>query len=205
MKERKSNKSIKEKLHYSLDLWMSKGSGSMIVLLCQATVIIILILGILEWIVQRRTGESFLHSVWNVLMHTLDPGVISGDTEGSFLFLLLMLLATFAGVFFLALLIGFINDAIQSKMEELAEGREPVIETGHTVILGFSESTFTILEELIESSENQGKRRNPVVVLGSLPKQEMEEKLRLHFASFGNLTIVCRSGSIYSFNEDLHK
>lgn len=201
MKQDKPNRSFKQRLHYKLDLWMSRGPGSMIVLLFQSTFIIILILGILEWITQKRTGESFLHSVWNVLMHTLDPGVISGDTEGSILFLFLMLLATFAGVFFLALLIGFINDAIQNKMEELAEGREPVIETGHTVILGFGEATFTILEELIEASENQKGKRNPVVVLGDLPKQEMEEKLRLHIPSFGNLTIVCRSGSIYSFND----
>ena len=201
MKQRRPNKPIKQRLHYALNLWMSKGPGSMIVLLCQSTFIIILILGLLEWVVQKSTGESFLHSVWNVLMHTLDPGVISGDTEGSIFFLFLMLLATFAGVFFLALLIGFINDAIQNKMEELAEGREPVIETGHTVILGFGEATFTILEELIEASENQKGKRNPVVILGDLPKQEMEEKLRLYFPSFGNLTIVCRSGSIYSFND----
>ena len=195
MKQEKPKQSFKQRFHYKLDLWMSRGPGSMIVLLFQSTFIMILILGILEWIVQKKTGESFLHSVWNVLMHTLDPGVISGDTEGSSLFLFLMLLATFAGVFFLALLIGFINDAIQNKMEELAEGREPVIETGHTVILGFGEATFTILEELIEASENQKGKRNPVVVMGDLPKQEMEEKLRLHFPSFGNLTIVCRSGS----------
>lgn len=201
MKQDKQKKTLKQRFHYKLDLWMSRGPGSMIVLLFQTTFIMILILGILEWIVQKNTGESFLYSFWNVLMHTLDPGVISGDTEGSIPFLFLMLLATFAGVFFLALLIGFINDAIQNKMEELAEGREPVIETGHTVILGFGEATFTILEELIEASENQKGKRNPVVILGELPKQEMEEKLRLHFPTFGNLTIVCRSGSIYSFND----
>ena len=95
-------------------------------------------------------------------MHTLDPGVISGDAERSYLFLFLMLLATLAEVFFLALLIGFINDAIQNKMEELAEGKEPVIESGHTVILGFSEATFTVLEELMEAFENQKGKRNTV-------------------------------------------
>lgn len=201
MNQKKPEKTLKQKLRYKMDLWMSKGSRSMILLLFEASFLIILILGLLEWIIQRSTGESFLHSVWVVTMHALDPGAIAGDTDYSKLFLFLMLLATFTGLFFLALLIGFINDAIQNKMNELAEGREAVIETGHTVILGFSEATFIILDELIEASANQGKKRNAVVVMGEFPKQEMEEKLRMQFSSFGNLEIVCRSGSIYNFND----
>lgn len=198
MKQENPKKSFKKRLRYHLDLWMSKGPGSMIALLFLATFIIIIILGVLEWIVQKKTGESFLHAVWNILLHALDPGVISGD-KGSNLFLFVMLLATFAGVFFLALLIGFINDAIQKQMEKFAEGKVQVIETGHTVILGFGEAAFTILEELIEASREQKGKRNPVVVLSDLPKQEMEEKLRYRFPVTGNLTIICRSGSIYNY------
>ena len=201
MKKRNTRRSFREWVQYRIDLWMSRGAGSMILLLFEATGITIVLLGAMEWLVRKTSGESLGHAVWNVLMHTLDPGVISGDTEGSKLFLFLMLLATLAGVFFVALLIGFINDAIQGKMEELSEGRETVIESGHTVILGFSDAAFTILEELIEASENQKGRRNAVVIMGEPGKREMEEKLRFHFSSFGNLTIVCRSGSIYNYTD----
>ena len=201
MKNRKTRRSFKEWVQYRIDLWMSKGSGSMIILLFQAIGVMILLLGALEWVVRKASGESLGHAVWNVLMHTLDPGVISGNTENSRLYLFLMLLATLAGVFFVALLIGFINDGIQNKMEELSEGRETVIESGHTVILGFSDAAYTILEELIEASENQKGRRNAVVVMGEPGKREIEEKLRFHFSSFGNLTVVCRSGSIYNHTD----
>ena len=200
MKQGNPNKSFKKRLRYHLDLWMSRGPGSMIALLFLATFIIIVILGLLEWLVKRNTGESFLSAVWNILLHALDPGVISGDKDDSRLFLFLMLLATFAGVFFLALLIGFINDAIQKQMEKFAEGKVQVIESGHTVILGFGNVTFSILEELMEAFRNQKGKRNPVVILGDLPKQEMEERLRYRYPVVKNMTIICRSGSIYDYN-----
>ena len=46
MKQEKPKQSFKQRFHYKLDLWMSRGPGSMIVLLFQSTFIMILILGI---------------------------------------------------------------------------------------------------------------------------------------------------------------
>lgn len=195
-----SKKTVKEKLLYSLDLWMSKGTASMLFLLFVITGIIILILGAVIWFLTRRSGTTLVHALWDVLMHTLDPGVVSGDS-GTAAFLTIMVLATFAGVFFLALLIGFINDGIQAKMEDLSMGREPVIESNHTVILGFNESTFTIIEELIIANENNRKARNAIVVMDLYDKKEMEEKIMLRFPSTGNVKVVCRSGSIYDVND----
>jgi len=131
------------------------------------------------------------------LLHTFDPGVIAGDT-GSAAFLFIMLLATLGGMLFMALLIGFLNESITSKMSDLAKGIEPVVEDGHTVILGFNESTFIILSELILANENQAGHRNTVVIMDEYEKQEMEEKIRVRFPNTGNVTVVCRSGSVFS-------
>ena len=98
-----------------------------------------------------------------------------------------MLLATLCGVFFTALLIGAINDGISSRMNELAKGLEPVIEKDHVVILGFNESTFIIIGELIEAYDNQKGKRNAVVIMDNYDKQEMEERIRTQFPSTGNI------------------
>ena len=193
-------KSFKERMLYYIDIWMSRGTASMLVLLFIITGIIVSLLGLLAWLTAKASGVTAVESIWNVLLHALDPGVISGD-QGSIGFLLLMLLATFAGVFFLALLIGFINDGIASKMEDLSMGREAVIEEGHTIILGFNESTMIILDELIEANKNQGNRRNAVVVMDRNEKKEIEEKIKTRFPSTGNIQVVCRSGSIYNRND----
>ena len=194
------NKSFKERMLYFLDIWMSRGTASMLVMLFIITGIIVSLIGLLAWLSVKTRGVTAGESIWNVLLHTLDPGVISAD-QGSDWFLLLMLLATFAGVFFLALLIGFINDAIASKMEDLAMGREAVIEEGHTIILGFNESTMIMLEELIEANRNQSDRRNAVVVMDRNEKKEIEEKIKTRFPNTGNIQVVCRSGSIYNRND----
>ena len=193
-------KTIRKKIRYYFDLWMSKGSGSMILLLLGATLILVLILGLLAWIVLKAMGYSMGSSLWITLLHTFDPGVIAGD-QGSRVFLFLMLLATLVGMLFMALLIGFLNEAITHKMADIARGIEPVIEDGHTVILGFNESTFIVLSELILANENQKKRRNVVVIMDEFEKQDMEEKIRARFPDTGNVVVVCRSGSVFSLHD----
>ncbi|MBI5829315.1 MAG: hypothetical protein HZB20_07185, partial [Chloroflexi bacterium] len=42
-------------------------------------------------------------------------------------------------------LIGIINNGIEDKLDELRKGRSNVIESGHTVILGWSPQVFSII------------------------------------------------------------
>ena len=200
MKQQKNRKRFKSIFNYYFDLWLSKGTVSMVILLFVITGVLVLILALFIIIFCSSRGINFLQAVWGTLTHTLDPGVLAGD-EGSVVFLFIMLLATLCGVFFTALLIGAINDGISSRMNELAKGLEPVIEKDHVVILGFNESTFIIIGELIEAYDNQKGKRNAVVIMDNYDKQEMEERIRTQFPSTGNIKIVCRSGDTYNQND----
>ena len=200
MKKQKNRKQFKNIFNYYFDLWLSRGTVSMVILLFVITGVIVLLLALLIIILCSSRGINFIQAVWGTLTHTLDPGVLAGD-EGSVVFLLIMLLATLCGVFFTALLIGAINDGISSRMNELAKGLEPVIEKDHVVILGFNESTFIIIGELIEAYDNQKGKRNAVVIMDSYDKQEMEERIRTQFPNTGNIKIVCRSGDTYNQND----
>ena len=199
--ENKKKKSVYRRVLYHFDIWLSKGTLPTIILLFAVTGLLVFVIGFLAMVIGGQ--ESLSHSLWETMNHAFDPGVLSGDT-GSRVFLFLMLLATLIGVFFLAMLIGLINDGIQSRVADISKGIEAVVETDHVVILGFNESTFIILGELIEAYRNQNGRRNAVVVMDQLPKEEMDDRIRIEFPDTGNLIIVCRSGSICN-NKDLHR
>lgn len=200
--DKKDRKNIYRKAMYYFDLWLSKGTLSTIIFLFVVTGIFVFIIGVLARIFGGQ-GSSLGKSIWDTMNHAFDPGVLSGDS-GSIFYLFLMLIATLIGVFFLAMLIGLINDGIQGRVEDLSKGIESVVENDHIVILGFNESTFIILGELIEAYENQKNTRNAVVVMDEIPKAEMEDRIRIEFPDTGNLTIVCRSGSITN-SKDLHR
>ena len=191
----KKKKTIKARILYYIDIWLSKGTLPTIILLFAITGLLVFIIAMLAVLFGGQ--DSLASSLWDTMNHAFDPGVLSGDTGGK-IFLFLMLLATLIGVFFLALLIGLINDGIQGRVAEMSKGIEAVVESDHVVILGFNESTFIIIGELIEAYRNQDGRRNAVVVMDQLPKEEMDNRIRIEFPDPGNLIIVCRSGSICS-------
>ena len=97
--------------------------------------------------------------LWNSLMRTLDPGTMGGDT-GSFGFLLGMLTVTLFGIFLISALIGIINTGLEGKLAELRKGRSRVVETGHTVILGWSQEIFTIVSELVDRQREPAQERD---------------------------------------------
>jgi voltage-gated potassium channel Kch len=131
-------------------------------------------------------------------MRTLDPGTMGGD-EGQLGYLLLMLAVTLGGIFIVATLIGVLSSGIESRLTELRKGRSRVIETGHTVILGWSQQVFTILSELIEANAN--RRGACVVVFADRDKVEMEDQIRARVPDTRSTRIVCRSGSPIDLDE----
>ena len=72
----------------------------------------------------------------------------SAATTGTWRFLLTMLALTLGGLFIVSALIGVLATGIDSKLADLRRGRSIVLEKDHTVILGWSESIFTIICEL---------------------------------------------------------
>lgn len=192
-------------MQFRFDRIMSKGVASKIGLLIVITLIFIIIMGILAAIILGDLHGLLPWTSWKTLMYTLDPGNLDG-AEGRHLYIAMMLVATLYGLFFTAVLIGLINDAISQKMDSLARAKGAVIAEGHTVILGFNESTFVILYELIEANLNQ-KEKQAVVIMDDVDPIEMREQVNAFVKQnkhSKNTRIYCRNGSIYD-REDLEK
>lgn len=192
---------FRNRMRYTFDNFMSKGTIALILGLSVVTIIIILLAAFLVHIfaiAQPGTGKmGFLEAFWQSLMRTLDAGNLAGD-EGWEL-RLVMFIVTLGGIFILSALIGVLNTGLNTKLYELRKGRSLVIEKNHTVILGWSAKIFTILSELIEANSNHKNCR--IVILGDKEKLEMEEAIHDKIKNFGTTKIICRSGRPIIMND----
>lgn len=184
------------RLRYAFDNSMSRGTPALVAWLAAVTLVLVLVFAVLTTVLRLRTvdttGSGFWHEVFYALLHALDPGYIGGD-QGGWAFLLTMLVLTIAGLFIVSALIGVIAAGIDERLAELRRGRSAVIERDHTVILGWSESIFTVVSEL--TIANESRTRPVVVVLADKDKVEMEEALHAKVPDLRGTRVVCRSGS----------
>jgi hypothetical protein len=129
--------------------------------------------------------------MWQSLLRVIDPGTFAEDTEWSSRFL--GLTVTVIGIFLAGSLIGLIASLVDQQVTNLRKGRSTVIESGHTLILGWSERVPVIVRELVLA--NESRRRTAVVVLADHDKTEMEDRLREEITDDRSTRIVCRSGN----------
>ncbi|HOO28205.1 MAG TPA: hypothetical protein PLU43_07045, partial [Lachnospiraceae bacterium] len=180
-----------EKLSYRFDNLMSKGTAALVGMLFLITFVVVIITGILGSLCNGdlTTGNS----IWQSLMHALDAGTLAGDTTANIPFIILMTVVTVCGIFVTSILIGIISTGFEEKLNSLRKGLSRVLETEHTVIVGFNDEIYTILTELIEANSNH--KNACIVILDEADKEEMDEEIRSHISDFKTTRIICRSGS----------
>ncbi len=181
-----------ERLRYKFDNLMSKGTGILLLSLASATAIMIAIISLIVWVTQSGPTSSFTELLWMGLMRAIDSGTVSGDT-GSAGYIFLMFVTTLGGIFILSILIGILTTGIEAKLDSLRKGRSRVIEKDQTIILGWSEQIFTILEELIEANSN--RKHACIVIMGNHDKSEMDDAIRERITDTKTTRIVTRQGN----------
>lgn len=186
-------RSLRQRISYWIDCMMSKGPIAMTILLFSITAAIVIIIGAIASLVSNEGG--ILYEIWYSLMYTLDAGNLAGVPTDNIVYLFLMFLATLCGLFLTSVLIGVIATGVEDKLGELRKGTSVVQEDNHTVVIGFDNNIFSILQELIEANSN--KKNACIVVLGSQPKEKMEEEISSHISDTKTTHIICRSGGLH--------
>ena len=75
-------------------------------------------------------------------------------------------------------------------MEDLRKGKADVLESGHSLILGWSDKLLPIVDQLCNANASEGGR--PIVIMAEMEKQAMEESLAKHAPNLRGSTVVCR-------------
>jgi Trk K+ transport system NAD-binding subunit len=186
-----------EKLRYNFDNTLSKGPIAIISWLALVTFLLVIIAGFILFIfglsadpVENKPFD-LVEGIWQSLMRVLDAGTVTGD-EG-WVLRLFMLLITIAGLFIFSSLIGSISSGIDESISNLRKGKSRVLETNHTLILGYSSMIYSVISELCLANESQKKAI--IVILADLDKVVMEDDIRAKIEDTKTSKIIVRSGN----------
>lgn len=174
------NYSYKDRLRYYFENTISSGPLGVIKWLGLISLAAILFLGVLILVFgikedpEAESSLGFIEGVWKSLMATLDSGTMGGD-EGWY-YRIVRFSATLIGIFIISVLIGIISAGIDEKLKDLKKGKSKVLESDHTLILGWSEKIFSVIQQIIEANTNYKNRA--IVILAEHDKVQMEDQIK---------------------------
>ena len=181
------------RFRYWFDNVMSKGVASMLWFLGIFTVGFILLNAAIVFFLNEGDGgerPTVAEALWRTFVQTMSANDV---VEGAgWPFRVVMLVVTVIGVLIVANLIGIINGAFDAKIGQLRKGRTPVLESGHTLIIGWNAKIIPILESLCEA--NASDRKSRIVVVADKDKEEMDDAIREKVGGSRYARIVTRSG-----------
>ncbi len=192
-----SRPSLGDRIRYHVDRFMSWSPVARFVGLFALSFILVTVCALLAMLVMPAPPEDpfdFFEAMWWAMTRVADAGTM-GDDKGT-LVRTVAVLSTLSGVMVVALLIGLVSSTIGEKIDDLRKGRSPVIDEGHTLILGYGEKVFTLLRELREANLNQ--RSAGVVILSEADKEEVENAVRERMGDMKTTRVIVRQGSPFS-------
>jgi ion channel POLLUX/CASTOR len=181
----------KDRLRYRFDSVLARGSGAAIWWVVGLALLLALVGGVTFWVLgvdfDGKSGP--FESFWNALIIAIGEGEVIGTSPAarfaSFLFVT-------AAVFLTGGLIGALVAAVNERLDELRRGRSRVLESGHTVVVGWSPRLLPVIDELL--AESPGGRTVAVVVLADRDKTQMEDDFRARHDGPERRRVVFRSG-----------
>ena len=181
------------RLRYRFDNALAKGPIVVIAYMGLLVLALIIVAGLIATIFGLTFGdgdENAFEAMYQSLLRMLDPGTFSGDASWGLR--ALTLVVTLIGVIIGGSLIGLIANGVDQRVEALNRGRGAVIESGHTLILGWSSQVPQIISELVIANESE--KDAAVVVLAREEKTVMEETISELVDDTKTTRVVCRNG-----------
>ena len=183
----------KERFSYWFDNRMARSSLGLIRSLIAASIALAVIIALLI-VVCGFNEEGDAASVFWDSVATVINAWMPYYEDGGPGYLILMTVTALAGVLFTSVLIGIVTSAIEEKIDDLKRGNSRILETDHTVILGFYPGEYTLLRQLILAA---GGEPACVVIADDRERDEMEQGVRDNVEAPKNFRIICRTADIF--------
>ncbi|WP_307818411.1 NAD-binding lipoprotein [Streptomyces sp. MBT62] len=191
MERRQERSPLRHRTRYLFDRTLARSTGTLLgwlALCCLAVVVPVSTL--LVW-----TDPSAPHSlsgrltqVWRTSAETLRLGVATGAPLRMLLSVLLGLIALLC----VSTVVGVVTTGLGDRLAELRRGRSRVVERGHTVVLGWSDQVFTVVQELIGA--RAAGDRQVITVLADRDPAAMERALTTTLGVTDGVRLECRTG-----------
>jgi len=191
----------RERIRYEFENYMSKGGLSIFISLIVLFVLFFVVAIMLRGVILLINPEydiftSFSNHIWVIFLEMTDPGNMNRDTDSSLLLKFSGIVAGMLGVIIFSMLIAFITTEMYTMLEELKKGHSKVLESDHTLILGWNERVLGILRELIIANESE--KDASVVILANKEKSDMDSEIKRFFPDTKTTRVITRTGSTSS-------
>jgi ion channel POLLUX/CASTOR len=184
--------SFRQRLRYRFDTSLARGPLVLIGWLGMVVLVIVVVAAVVgRFLLGGAAHGGFLESFWGSLLRVLDPAAFESETAWPSR--LVWLVVALLGILIGGSLIGLIAAGIDRRVDDLRKGRSPVLETDHTLILGWSARLPVIVKEL--ALANESRTRPAVVILAPRDVTDMTSELRDRVGDTKNTRVVCRTGN----------
>ena len=167
---KKTKVSFKQRFRYRFDNFFSRGGTSIFLVLISMFGLALLLMGFLRILTNFIHPDPFDQNIsqwttqlWRAALQVVDIGSLAEDSDAGALNKSLGVVTSLTGLALVSTMLAFITSIFKEKLESLRKGKSTVIESGHTIILGFGIRTIEIIKELIEA--NASEKDAAVVVL----------------------------------------
>lgn len=185
--------SLSKRLRYYFDNSISKGPGAFVAWLAVFGVILSIFITVVDYALNGIPKNSTFDSTVARFGTTINTVLFGGAVpQGKLLARFIAILIWISAITISATIIGFITNKIKERLEKLRAGRAPIIESGHTLVLGWSNRIFPVVQELAVANENV--RRPLIVVVAEGDQAKMEKEISERVENLGKTRVLVRAG-----------
>jgi hypothetical protein len=192
----KRGSSFGSRLHYAVDNFMARSGLSVFLALVSLFAIGFVVMSLFRLVASvispDPSAAGAMDGIWRTFMEIADQGNIGQDIDAPHLSKAVGIATIFVGMVLFSSMVAFITAQFQAKMDALRRGRSDVIESGHSLILGFNDRVLDIVREIIVANESE--KDAVAVILADQDKQALDEHLNERIPQRKSTRIVTRSG-----------
>lgn len=199
----KDAQTVWQRIQYKIDNFFSGGGTRIVLALVPLFILAFTITAsvrlLTNWIYpdpQDPTISGITAQLWRVLLQIMDIGAIEEESAAAYTNKALGVFTAIFGLLLFSTMLAIFSSLFKEKLESLRKGKSAVIESDHTLILGFNNRALEIIRELVEA--NASERDAVVVVLAEEDKEMMDDFFRYYLPNRLTTRIITRSGSTAS-------
>ncbi|MBX7057644.1 MAG: hypothetical protein K1X75_06225 [Leptospirales bacterium] len=202
MSSSKQRASFGARLRYAIDNFMARGGLSVFLALISlfaiayAAMALLRLLGGLIW--PDENLQALNDQLWRTFLQISDAGAVAEDGDANALNKFWGIATVSLGLVLFSSLVAFITQQFEARLQELRKGKSAVLESGHTLILGFRDRSVEVIRELIIANESE--RDAAIGVLAEADKETMDDYFAEHIEDRKSTRIITRSGSTTSID-----
>jgi ion channel POLLUX/CASTOR len=193
---------LTNRLKFLLERLVLRGAHYRLLLIAALIGLLSIMAGAVVHLLGAGVDGGFGSAVWWAFLRLTDPGYL-GDDEGTLLRVVSTIMTVLGYVVFLGALIAIMTQWLHERMRALEAGLTPIAQRGHVLIIGWTNRTPTIVQELVLSGsrvrrflELRGARTLRIAILADEVTTSLGIELRDRLGRLWNeRQVILRTGS----------